>query len=94
VTTNETPGQTGGSAATSSVIALLDRLTDPTLELLAKASDAVNLVGVMLIKVLDDKQALERLGAEHEARLDEAWDYAYTAEKLLDELRVHLGGGR
>jgi hypothetical protein len=92
-----TPGPTQKQSVatdTASVLALLDRLTDPTLDLLTKAADGVDLVGMLLARVLGDKEALVKLGAKHADALDEALSAILEAEDFLSQLRVHLGGGR
>jgi hypothetical protein len=83
VTTNETPGLTGGPAATSSVIALLDRITDPADQLLAEAKQLADELGVRLIdkdellKGKDDKNAYD---------LYEAFWAARRLEEIIDGL--------
>jgi hypothetical protein len=91
---NETPGQAGGSAPTSSVIAILDRITDPTRDFLDRIEEAIDLAGWHLIKVLDDKPALDQIGDKHAASIDAAYDATYDAGRALEELRRRLGGMR
>jgi hypothetical protein len=82
------------STDTASVMALLDRITDPTFNLLNEAGDSLGWASSLLTEILGDKETLDRLGVKHGHKLDEAWDAIYDAEQFLDKLRAHLGGGR